>query len=922
MAMRKLFLPCVLIASLTGPTLPMSGAGRSQTVLVIYSNDRSLPANLQIDEGLRRDLAADTSLDLNYQTEFLDYPRYGDEIDEGYDHLVSDFLRAKYADQSIGVVITVGPQSFRFLHRHQNDLFADKPILAIAISRTSYENESLPAHFLCIPIELDPKPTLELAVRLQPKAREIVVVTGASKFDLDWEQRIKTIASDWYVHPPIRYLSRLPLDKILSELAHLPRNSIVFTPGIQKDGSGQAYGNRDAVQRMAEASSAPLYGSYSTLINSGIVGGYMFDMGDVGQQAGPVIQRILNGEWLTQRDMPDALPSHYVVDWNQLERWHLSETNLPPGTKVVNRPPDPWQKYKNYIWGGALLLTLEALLILYLLAERRRRRLTQKQLAERLRVEILVAQVSSEFANLENGQINQAILRSLQSLQEYSRSSFVCIWQTQSAGGKYLCTHFWPEDRDGNKPTLSPGDFPNMVARLSRGETVLFSGETESGELEDYESFQKTRIRSLLAVPIQSENNFLGALSLVNVTEATSWRGDIVPQLSTIADILGGALSRQYAAEALRESQVLKGVILDYMQSNVVVIDHDGVILEVNQHWIDFASKNGASSPFSVGVGANYLEVCRRDLGSEEALQALLGIQSVLNGLRPTFESEYACPSPSEQRWFRMTVIRLPGSGRGALIIHFNITQQKLAELERERMQEETAQLHRATEMGQLVASLAHELAQPLAAVLSNAQAASHLASSADPDLAEINAALADIIEDDQRARSVLNNVRALLKKHAIAPHKVDLNKIVEDVTLIVRSSAQLRGVQIRSVLSERPVFVQGDEVPLQQVLLNLVNNAMDAMSQVPAEQRVLTLKTSIQFQNESGLLVVEDQGPGVPDTLRAKLFQPFFTTKGEGLGMGLAICQTILQTLGGSIHLQDNNEPGATFRVILPPAA
>ena len=367
---------------------------------------------------------------------------------------------------------------------------------------------------------------------------------------------------------------------------------------------------------------------------------------------------------------------------------------------------------------------------------------------------------------------------------------------------------------------------------------------------------------------------------------------------------------------------MLKGVILDYMQSNVVVIDHDGVILEVNQHWIDFASKNGASSPFSVGVGANYLEVCRRDLGSEEALQALLGIQSVLNGLRPTFESEYACPSPSEQRWFRMTVIRLPGSGRGALIIHFNITQQKLAELERERMQEETAQLHRATEMGQLVASLAHELAQPLAAVLSNAQAASHLASSADPDLAEINAALADIIEDDQRARSVLNNVRALLKKHAIAPHKVDLNKIVEDVTLIVRSSAQLRGVQIRSVLSERPVFVQGDEVPLQQVLLNLVNNAMDAMSQVPAEQRVLTLKTSIQFQNGSGLLVVEDQGPGVPDMLRTKLFQPFFTTKGDGLGMGLAICQTILQTLGGSIQLQDNTEPGATFRVVLPPAA
>src|SRR5271170_1112861 len=863
--MRKLFLLCILIASLSAVALPMNAAGRSKTVLVIYSNERSLPANMQIDERLRETLEVPTSLDLKYQTEFLDYPHYGDEPDDAYDRLMSGFFREKYARQPIDVIVAAGPQALRFLRRHQDDLFVNIPVLVIVTGWTPSLDQTAPDRFLSIPVSLDPRPTLELAVRLQPKAGEIVVVTGASRFDLDWEQKIRAVFAGWHAHPSVHYLSGLPLDDILNQLSHLPANTIVYTPGIQQDGNGKAYANRDVVHRMAEASSAPLYSFYSTMIGFGIVGGYMFEMTDVGLQAGQVVKRILAGERLSQKDMPDALPSHYVVDWNQLERWHLSDTNLPPKTKVVNRPPDPWQKYKDYIWGGALLLTSEALLILYLLAERRRRRLTQKQLAERLRVEILVAQVSSEFANLENGQINQAILRSLQSLQEYSRSSFVCIWQMQSAGGKYLCTHFWPEDRDGNKPTLSPGDFPNMVARLSRGETVLFSGETESGKLEDYESFKKTRIRSLLAIPIQSENTFLGSLSLVNVTEATSWRGDIVPQLSTIADILGSALARQYAAEALRERQVLKGVILDYMQSNVVVIDHDGVILEVNQHWIDFASKNGASSPFSVGVGANYLEVCRRDLGNEEALQALLGIQSVLNGLRPTFESEYACPSPSEQRWFRMTVIRLPGSGRGALIIHFNITQQKLAELERERMQEETAQLHRATEMGQLVASLAHELAQPLAAVLSNAQAASRLSARPDPDLAEIQTALLDIIEDDQRASAVLNNVRALLRKHSITPHRVNLKKIAKNVALMVRSSAQLRGVQLCLLLSEDAVFVQGDEVPLQQVLLNLVNNAMDAMSQVPPERRVLTLKTAIQTQSRSGLLVVEDQGPGVP---------------------------------------------------------
>jgi signal transduction histidine kinase len=902
--------------------MPLPAAVRSHTVLVIFSNERSLPANLQIDEKLRETLAVNTSLNLTYQTEFLDYPRYGDEPDETYDRLVSNFLRAKYAGQSIDAIVAAGPAAFRFLRRHQADLFVDTPVLAIAISRASYQDGPLPARFLVIPIAIEIRPTLELALRLQPKAGEVVVVTGSANFDLAWENRIRATFKEWQEHPPVRYLSGLPLDDVLSELSHLPPSSIVYTPGIQRDGKGQTFANRDVVQRMAEASSAPLYSSYGTMINFGIVGGDVFDMGDLGRQAGQVVQRILAGEKLTQNDMPGAIASHYVVDWKQLERWHLSEANLPADTIIVNREPSAWQKYRNYILGVALLLALQSLLIFYLLVEQRRRRQAQEQVAERLRFETLVAQVSSEFANLESGRTNQAILRSLQSVQEFFQSSLASIWRYQDAGSKFRRTYLWPEHAPGRTDAISPDNFPGTVRRLSRGESVRFSGDDELSKLVDCEAFHKAGIRSFLALPIQSENRLLGALALKNFAGATAWPIDILPRLSTIVEILGGALARQYAAEALRESEVLKGVIFEYMQSNIAVIDNAGTVLEVNQQWIDSAGKDGASSQYRVGVGVNYLEVCRKAIGSEGAMESMRGIQSVLSGSRQIFEMEYACHSPSERRWFRMTVMRLPRASGGALIIHFDITRQKLAELERERMQEETAQLHRATEMGQLVASLAHELAQPLGAVLGNAQAAARLAARPDPDIVEIQSALADIIEDDQRARAVLNNVRAILRKHAVTPHRVNLNEIVENVTLMVRSSAQLRGVQLRSVLSEDAVMVQGDEVPLQQVLLNLVNNAMDAMSQVPVERRVLTLKTSVQTQSGSGLLVVEDHGPGVPANLKAKLFQPFFTTKGEGLGMGLAICHTILQTLGGSIELQTHSEPGATFQVVLPLAA
>jgi two-component system, LuxR family, sensor kinase FixL len=293
----------------------------------------------------------------------------------------------------------------------------------------------------------------------------------------------------------------------------------------------------------------------------------------------------------------------------------------------------------------------------------------------------------------------------------------------------------------------------------------------------------------------------------------------------------------------------------------------------------------------------------------------------VLQGSSQTFEIEYQALPNSGQQWYRMTAVRLPRAEGGAVVSHINITQQKMAELEEERMQEELILLNRLSEMGQLAASLAHELAQPMAAALTNAQAALRLAGRPEPDLGEVQAALVDIIEDDKRARGVLNSIRSILKKHSVAPHPVDLNETVESVTAIVRNNAQLRGVQIKSVLGKRGVRVQGDEVSLQQVLLNLMNNSIDAMSHLPPDRRILTVKTRLDPESKSGVLIVEDQGAGVPAALKEQIFSPFFTTKNDGLGMGLAICRTILKNLGGSITCDNRPQGGTAFSVTLPQA-
>ncbi len=239
--------------------------------------------------------------------------------------------------------------------------------------------------------------------------------------------------------------------------------------------------------------------------------------------------------------------------------------------------------------------------------------------------------------------------------------------------------------------------------------------------------------------------------------------------------------------------------------------------------------------------------------------------------------------------------------------------------LERQLVLEEISHLNRVASMGHMAASLVHELAQPLAAILGNAQAAERLISRPSPDLMEVRAALIDIREDDKRARSVLDNMRALFKKQTIARHEVDLNEIATGVVRMVRKDALLRGIELRLVLSVSVPKVLGDEIPLQQVILNLINNGMDAMQSLPEARRILTVTTCIGTDTKCGMILVEDNGTGIAEKDKMKLFTPFFTTKSEGLGMGLSICRSILDSLGGRITFDNRPEGGTVFRVELP---
>jgi two-component system, LuxR family, sensor kinase FixL len=258
-----------------------------------------------------------------------------------------------------------------------------------------------------------------------------------------------------------------------------------------------------------------------------------------------------------------------------------------------------------------------------------------------------------------------------------------------------------------------------------------------------------------------------------------------------------------------------------------------------------------------------------------------------------------------------------------------DITERKKAEQELTQQRNELSHLSRVTTMSELSSSLAHELNQPLAIILTNAQAAQRLLAQEPPDVAETRDILADIVSEDERAGEVIRRLRALLKPGQTQRLPLSVNEIIEDVLSITRSDLIGRGVTVHTALTETTPQVMGDRIQLQQVLLNLILNASDAMAANPPAGRRLTIATA---QHEGLVRIsVLDQGCGLPSEPE-HIFQPFYTTKKDGLGLGLSICRSIVTAHQGRLWAEANasvdSSPvsapagrGATLHLELPTA-
>jgi len=240
-----------------------------------------------------------------------------------------------------------------------------------------------------------------------------------------------------------------------------------------------------------------------------------------------------------------------------------------------------------------------------------------------------------------------------------------------------------------------------------------------------------------------------------------------------------------------------------------------------------------------------------------------------------------------------------------------------LAEVQSRQRMTELARANRFSTAGELTASIAHEINQPLGAIRANAETMELMVKSGTPDIAEIREIVADIRRDEERASEVILRLRSLLNKAPFELRHIDFNEVVRETVDLLSALAIGRQVELRSVLSTAPLPVKGDPIQLQQVILNLIVNAMDAMSGLPAADRRVTIRT----MRDDKLLEVSiaDRGPGIPAENLKQVFEPLFTTKPGGMGMGLSIARTILEAHRGHLSAENLPESGALFRVVLP---
>jgi PAS domain S-box-containing protein len=380
----------------------------------------------------------------------------------------------------------------------------------------------------------------------------------------------------------------------------------------------------------------------------------------------------------------------------------------------------------------------------------------------------------------------------------------------------------------------------------------------------------------------------------------------VIAQTFLLAGLLIQKRRKRSVEDSLRQKTEELDQFFNLSLELLCIANTDGYFLRLNPSWERILGHTREELMGKRFFDFIHLEDLDR---THKAVSILASQQKPLH-----FGNRYRCKDGT-YRWLEWTAT--PAGDLIYAAAH-DVTERLKEEIEARQRRDDLAHVTRIAMMGELTTALAHEINQPLTAILSNAEAAQRFLSQASPDISEVRQILEDIVRDDRRANDVVRKVRALVKKEKVRAEPLDLNEVIGVVVALLRADSLLQGLSIDTDLSPRLAAIHGDGIQLQQVILNLILNGAAAMRNSPSGQRKIIVRTAM-LDSRTVKTFVKDFGTGIDERNIDRLFEPFYTTKPEGLGMGLSISQTIIKAHGGTMEAWNNREGGATFAFTLP---
>lgn len=368
-AMRAVAVVLPVVLALGAPAVLAADAD----VLLVFSNNRLLPANVEADRGFSERATGSRAPDLRIFAEFLGAPTFsGDD----YENTTASYLREKYRSKDIRVLVAAGYSALDFLLKHRAAMFPAVPIVFCCVDKPFLDGRALPDDLLGVPVEYDIEGTIGLALALQPKARRLVLVAGRSGWDRDREAGMREAVPRLSRQVPTEFLVGLPTDALIARLRALEPDTIVYTPGFFDDGAGKTYTPAESVALMARESAAPIYTPYSSQLGLGIVGGRMTSYVEMGRSARRIVDLLVAGESVTKASIPSSLPRPPQLDWRQVTRRGIDPDLVPADAVIHFREPSFWEAYRTHAIVALVVFLVQAALIAALLFQRRVRRRT------------------------------------------------------------------------------------------------------------------------------------------------------------------------------------------------------------------------------------------------------------------------------------------------------------------------------------------------------------------------------------------------------------------------------------------------------------------------------------------------------------------------------------------------------------------